>query len=74
MSLPPSEYGGKTLPNGYQPEVPEAVSPNGQPVQGGHTLTPSEKLSLIYRTGQEEDPTMDRQPGAFQGNLPAQRE
>lgn len=69
--MKPSEFGGKTLRNGFQPEnVSDVESPGGQPAPGGHTLTASEQLRLIYTTGQEQDPTMDRRPGAFQGNAP----
>ena len=66
----PSEYGGKVLPNGFQPEAPDARSPNGELPDGGHELTSSEKLSLIYGTGQEDDPTMDRDEAAFYGYGP----
>jgi hypothetical protein len=67
---PASEYGGKVLDNGFQPENPDSRSPNGLLPEGGHELTSSEKLSLIYGTGQEQDPTMDRDAAAFHGYGP----
>jgi len=66
----PSEYGGKVQKNGFQPENPDARTDNGLPVQGGHELTSAELLSLIYGTGQEQDPTRDRDPAAFYGYGP----
>lgn len=62
-----SEFGGEDTPNGLQPEVPEALSPKGMPPEGGHSLTSSEQLRLIYTTGQTDDPTMRRVKGAFKG-------
>jgi len=38
-ALPPSEYGGRAQKNGVQPPP--------------HIPTPSERLSLLYRTGDE---------------------
>lgn len=63
--LPPSEFGGKVQKNGIQPQSPNARSPRGFPPAGGHEPTASEKLRLVYMTGQDEDSTMDRVPGAF---------
>lgn len=61
---PASEFGGKVQRNGIQPPV----TPLGHK---GHQPTASEKLSLIYRTGQEEDSTLDADGGlAMTGLLP----
>lgn len=60
-SMGPSEFGGKTQPNGIQPPR----TPRGQ---AGHTMTESERLRMIYQTGQDEDSTAMPDNGeAFSG-------
>lgn len=60
----PSEYGGKVQRNGIQPPV----APSGAP---GHELTASEKLRMIYQTGQDADSTKLPDNGeSFNGLLP----
>lgn len=61
----PSEYGGRVQRNGIQPPV----TPKGAP---GHEPTASEKLRLIYQTGQDEDSTRnpDSERESFNGLLP----
>lgn len=54
----PSEFGGDDpTPAGLQPK-------------GLDAMTSSEKLRLIYRTGQEADPEADVNPEAFRGEIP----
>lgn len=52
---PPSEFGGKIGKNTVYPKPTDVLSS-------------SEKLRLIYLTGQEEDSTAPVRPGTFQGN------
>lgn len=62
--LPASEFGGKPQRNGIQPPL----TPQGK---HGHSLTVSERLRMIYTTGQDADSTRDRDGGeAFTGILP----
>jgi len=64
MALAPSEYGGHTQRNGIAPPR----TPLGKV---GHSPTASEKLRLLYITGQNEDSTANPQPKreAFHGLL-----
>lgn len=52
---PPSEFGGKIGKNTVYPKPADALSS-------------SDKLRLIYLTGQEEDSIAPVRPGTFQGN------
>lgn len=63
-SFPPSEYGGKVQRNTVQPPR----TPRGHK---GHTPTASEKATLMYTTGDDEDSTKPPDNGeAFSGLLP----
>lgn len=54
---PPSEFGGKVQRNGVQPPP--------------HVPTPSERLSLLYRTGDESGLSdVDKDGNVFAGLLP----
>lgn len=68
MARRPSEFTGKTQRNGLFPEVPDVLSPAGNPPEDGRQLTAQEQMRLVYSTGQETDPTLDRDPAAFQGD------
>lgn len=62
----PSEFGGSRTEktHGIQP----AVAPEQAAEGAGHTdLTPSEKLRLTYRTGQDEDQAAPADPHAWTG-------
>lgn len=54
---PPSEFGGKTGPNGFQPVPP-------------HVMTASEKLRALYTTGDESGQSSLDDGDAFTGMLP----
>lgn len=47
----------------------EGTGPTAAGVRNTSQLTASEKLKLIYRTGQEQDPEADVDPLAFQGSV-----
>lgn len=53
---PPSEFGGKTGANGFQPTPP-------------HVPTADEKLRSVYTTG-DDSLTRELEPEAFEGLLP----
>ena len=62
--LPPSEFDGQRQRNGIAPPI----TPRGK---AGHVPTNSEKLRLLYLTGQDEDSTVKPDNGeAFNGLLP----
>lgn len=52
----------KTAPSEFEGTGPTAAGVRNTPV-----LTASEKLRLMYRTGQDQDPEADVDPLAFQG-------
>jgi len=45
---------------------PEKVNPSTVPTKDKRSLTPAEKLRLVYRTG-TEDPEAEPYPGAMRG-------
>lgn len=66
-SMKASEHGGSDTVNGIQPTgIPDdAESPEGgSPLNGHEEMTASERLRLLYTTGQDAE-AAERVPGMF---------